>query len=78
MVRYGMAPAEALLAATATDAAVLGEDKRLGKVQPGFIADLVAVSGDPTVDISAVAHPVFVMKGGQIVRAPAVADTSRP
>ncbi|OYU34306.1 MAG: amidohydrolase [Novosphingobium sp. PASSN1] len=78
MVRYGMAPAEALIAATATDAAVLGEGKRLGKVQPGFIADLVAVSGDPTVDISAVAHPVFVMKGGQIVRAPTVADTPRP
>ena len=64
-------------------------DLHFGRVDPGIpdrlVAsirsvepDVVAVSGDPTVDISAVAHPVFVMKGGQIVRAPAVADRPRP
>ena len=74
MVRYGMTPPEALIAATATDAAILGEGNSLGKVQPGFIADLVAVSGDPTTDIAAAGHPVFVMKGGKIVREPEAAN----
>src|SRR5919204_3229514 len=66
MVRDGMRPAQALLAATAVDARILGKDRELGRIVPGSKADLVAVSGDPTKDISAVARVRFVMKNGVI------------
>jgi imidazolonepropionase-like amidohydrolase len=70
MVRDGMRPAQALLAATAVDARILGMDKQIGRIVPGLKADLVAVSGDPTKDISAVARVRFVMKNGVMYRAP--------
>jgi len=70
MVRDGMKPAEALLAATAVDARILGWQDRLGRIRPGFLADLVAVAGDPTSDISAVKEVRFVMRGGVVVRRP--------
>lgn len=70
MVKGGMTPAEALLAATAVNARVLRLDKRLGTIAPGLLADLIAVPGDPTADISATRKVAFVMKGGTIFARP--------
>ncbi|NQE62859.1 amidohydrolase family protein [Caulobacter sp. RHG1] len=70
LVREGMTPVQALLAATAVDAKVLGRAHDLGQLKPGYLADIVAVTGDPTQAIEATQAVVFVMKGGQVVRRP--------
>jgi imidazolonepropionase-like amidohydrolase len=66
-LQAGLTPQEALATATTNAAALLGMEKSLGTVAPGFFADMVAVEGDPTKDINAVIQGVrWVMKGGRI------------
>ncbi len=69
MQRAGMSPAEVLFSATSRNAKILHLTDR-GAIRPGLLADLVAVEGDPTRDVSAVEHVRMVMKGGAIVRGP--------
>ena len=70
MVRLGLTPIEALTAATATDARILRREADLGRLREKMLADLVAVSGDPTADIAAIEHVVLVMKDGVVYRRP--------
>ena len=69
LVRYGMRPADAIISATSGNARILRLDDR-GSVRAGLLADLIAVAGDPTRDVSALRDVRFVMKGGQVIRQP--------
>jgi imidazolonepropionase-like amidohydrolase len=69
MQRAGMPAAEVMISATSRNARIFHLNDR-GEIKPGLLADLVAVDGDPTRDVSAVEHVRLVMKGGQIVRGP--------
>jgi imidazolonepropionase-like amidohydrolase len=66
MVSYGMRPADALASATSVAGRVFHMD--IGQVKPGLLADLIAVDGDPTADISALRRVKFVMKNGQVYK----------
>jgi imidazolonepropionase-like amidohydrolase len=68
MVEHGMKPVAALQAATSADAELLGLADRIGALEPGKLADIIAVPGDPTRDISATSKVKFVMKEGRIYR----------
>jgi imidazolonepropionase-like amidohydrolase len=66
MTKDGMSPAQALIAGTANGADLLGIAEQTGTLQPGKAADIVAVPGNPLVDIELTQHPVFVMKQGVV------------
>jgi imidazolonepropionase-like amidohydrolase len=68
MVEYGMSPEAALASATSVNARVLHMEDDVGRVRSGLLADLIAVEGDPTRDISSSRKVVLVMKGGRIYR----------
>jgi imidazolonepropionase-like amidohydrolase len=68
MVNFGMPLIDALRSATSIDARVLHMSDKIGSLKPGLLADLIAVEGDPTHDISALRKVRFVMKGGAIYK----------
>jgi imidazolonepropionase-like amidohydrolase len=69
MIKAGMSPAQALATATSIPAKMLGREKELGAIAPGYFADIVAVDGDPLQDTSVVINRVrWVMKGGVVVK----------
>jgi imidazolonepropionase-like amidohydrolase len=66
--RAGITPVRAIQAATVINAEVFGWENQIGSIEVGKYADLIAVSGDPTVDITELQRVRFVMKGGRIVK----------
>jgi imidazolonepropionase-like amidohydrolase len=68
MVKNGMTPPQALLAATAADADLLGLADKIGTIETNKLADLVAVPGDPLKDIRQTEKVFFVMQGGRVIK----------
>jgi imidazolonepropionase-like amidohydrolase len=68
MVKFGMSPVQAIRAATTEAALLMGWQDRVGSVEAGKFADLVAVAGDPIADITELERVKFVMKGGVVFR----------
>ena len=68
MVKYGMSPDAVLKADLLNGAKVLGWEKEIGSLEPGYFADIIAVSGDPLQDVSTLGNVSFVMKGGVVYK----------
>jgi imidazolonepropionase-like amidohydrolase len=68
MVKSGMSPMDAIIAATGNAADLIGDPQDIGSVQKGRYADIVAVNGDPLANIRQLEHVGFVMKGGTIYK----------
>jgi imidazolonepropionase-like amidohydrolase len=68
MVKLGLTPLQAIQAATLNAADLLGWPRKVGSLEPGAWADIVAVDGDPLKDVTILEHVKFVMKGGEVVR----------
>lgn len=68
LVQRGMSPADALRAATLVASELIARDDELGRLAPGYLADVIAVPGDPTQDIEATLDVRFVMKDGRVYR----------
>lgn len=67
-VELGMSPMEAIVSATGDAAELIGVRDRLGTIEPGMLADLIAVRGDPLADVGVLESIPFVMKGGRVVK----------
>ena len=68
MVKFGMTPVQAIRAATLDAAQLMGWQHRVGAIEAGKFADLVAVEGDPIADITELERVKFVMKGGHVFK----------
>jgi imidazolonepropionase-like amidohydrolase len=68
MVKYGMSPAAALQADLINGAKLLDWDGQIGQLKPSYLADVIAVSGNPLEDITTLEHVDFVMKGGVVFK----------
>jgi len=68
LVKYGMTPAQAIQTATIVASEMMGWQDRIGSLEKGKFADIIAVGGDPLSDITELERVKFVMKGGQVVR----------
>ena len=68
MAEYGMRPLDAIRAATANAAELLGRDKQIGVVAKDAFADIIAVPGDPRADVKVLENVKFVMKGGRVYK----------
>src|SRR5713101_2108784 len=68
MVKLGLTPLQAIQAATVNDADLLGWSDKVGTLEPGKWADVVAVDGDPLADVTTLERVKFVMKGGEVVK----------
>jgi imidazolonepropionase-like amidohydrolase len=67
-VRLGMTPLQAIQTSTVNDADLLGWSTKLGTIEAGKWADIIAVDGDPLKDVTTLEHVKFVMKGGEVVK----------
>ncbi|MGA9564086.1 MAG: amidohydrolase family protein [Candidatus Korobacteraceae bacterium] len=68
MVKLGLTPLQSIQAATVNDADLLGWSDRVGVIEPGHFADIIAVDGDPLQDVTTLEHVKFVMKGGVVYK----------
>ena len=68
MVKLGLTPLQAIQAATVNDADLLGWSDKIGTIEPGKWADIVAVDGNPLADVTTLERVKFVMKGGEVVK----------
>ncbi len=68
MVKLGLSPLQAIQAATVNDADLLGWSDKIGTIEPGKWADIIAVDGDPVKDVTTLERVKFVMKGGEVVK----------
>jgi imidazolonepropionase-like amidohydrolase len=68
MVKLGLTPLQAIQSATINDADLLGWSDKVGTIEPGKWADIIAVDGDPLADVTTLERVKFVMKGGEVVK----------